>query len=298
MQPFLKWPGGKRWVAETIAKFIRKHLAGTYYEPFLGGGAVFFHLLPEKAVLADINSDLVLAYQTVQSEYEAVLEEVRAMDVSKQEYYRIRAMVPRTNITKTARFLYLNRTAFGGMYRLNSNGQFNVPFGGGQRTPAPLWERDLLKNASDALHGITIMCADFEQTINMAGAGDVIYCDPTYTVTHDRNAFVRYNEKNFSWADQKRLAKAAKAAVVRGATVLVSNAHHSSIRELYLDAQVRHLKRRSLVSTDPAKRCEVREYLFIMTPNRDDNLSNRVKRGGVDRKIELTPLRHLKMTPP
>jgi len=266
IQPFLKWPGGKRWAAETIAKFIRKHLSGTYYEPFLGGGAVFFHLLPEKAVLADINGELVLAYQTIQTAYKEVLEEVRALDVTKEEYYRIRAMTPLTNITKTARFLYLNRTAFGGMYRLNSKGQFNVPFGGGQRTPSPLWERDLLKNASDALDGVTITCADFEQTINMARAGDVVYCDPTYTVTHDRNAFIRYNEKNFSWDDQSRLAKAAKAAVDRGAVVLVSNAHHSSIRELYSDVLVQHLKRRSLVSTNPEKRCEVTEYLFIMMP--------------------------------
>jgi DNA adenine methylase len=169
-------------------------------------------------------------------------------------------------MTKTARFLYLNRTAFGGMYRLNSNGQFNVPFGGGQRTPAPLWERALVKRASDALDGVTIMCADFEETINMARAGDVVYCDPTCTVAHDRNAFIRYNEKNFSREDQKRLAETAKAAVARGATVLVTNAHHRSIRELYSDAEVQHLKRRSLVSTDPAKRREVSEYLFVMMP--------------------------------
>lgn len=273
MQPFLKWPGGKRWAADIIAKLIRKHLTGTYFEPFLGGGAVFFHLLPKAAVLSDINKDLIITYQTVQSEYEAVIEKLRTMNVSKEDYYRIRAMSPRTNITKAARFLYLNRTAFAGMYRLNGNGQFNVPFGGGQRTPAPLWERNLLRNASNALKGIKIMTAHFEETINMAGPGDVVYCDPTYTVAHDRNAFIRYNEKNFSWIDQKRLAKIAKSAVLRGATVLVSNAHHSSIRDLYPDARVRHLKRRSLISRDPSKRCEVKEYLFILTPDRNDDSS-------------------------
>jgi len=266
IKPFLKWPGGKRWAAQTITQLVRKHLDGTYYEPFLGGGAVFFSLLPLKAVLSDINGDLVLAYQTIQSDYRAVLERVRTMDVSKDEYYRVRATVPRTDIVRAARFLYLNRTAFGGIYRLNRKGQFNVPYGGGQRTPAPLWERGLLKAASAALAGVTICRADFEQTIRMATAGDVVYCDPTYTVAHDRNAFVRYNESNFSWADQTRLAKAAKAAVRRGATVLVSNAHHKSVRELYREACVMHLKRLSLVSTDPTRRREVREYLFIMTP--------------------------------
>lgn len=269
--PFLKWPGGKRWAADTICKLIRKHLEGTYYEPFLGGGAVFFHLLPKKAVLSDINSELVLVYQTVQSEYKAVLEEVKKFDVSKEEYYRIRATNPETNITKTARFLYLNRTAFGGIYRLNSDGRFNVPFGGGQRTPAPLWERNLLRNASLALQGMTITHHDFAKAIESAGKGDVIYCDPTYTVAHDHNAFIRYNEKNFSWADQERLSKAAKSAVQRGATVIVSNAHHPLIRKLYQGVRIRHLTRRSLVSTDPKKRREVKEYLFILTNNANGN---------------------------
>lgn len=251
-----------------ITKVVHEHLEGTYYEPFLGGGAVFFHLLPEKAVLADINGDVVLTYQTVQSNYQAVLDEVRSKEVSREEYYRIRAMEPLTDITKAARFLYLNRTAFAGMYRLNRQGQFNVPFGGGQRTPAPLWDRELLRRASEALEGVILLCADFEEIIGMAGAGDVVYCDPTYTVAHDRNAFVRYNEKNFSWEDQERLAKASRIAVQRGATVLVSNAHHSSVKELYPDAETLDLKRRSLISTDPAKRREVQEYLFIM--NRKD----------------------------
>lgn len=266
MQPFLKWPGGKRWVAAKIARLIRRNLTGTYYEPFLGGGAIFFHLLPEKAVLSDINSELVLVYKTIQSDYKAVLSKVKKMAVGKEEYYRIRAMTLQSDIEKTARFLYLNRTAFGGIYRLNRNGKFNVPFGGGQRTPALLWERNLLKDASVALDSVSIRCADFQKTIALAGPGDVVYCDPTYTVAHDRNAFVRYNEKNFSWANQKALARAAKAAVRQGATVLVSNAHHKSILDLYPDARVRHLKRYSSVSTDSAKRREVREYLFILTP--------------------------------
>jgi len=266
MRPFLKWPGGKRWAAETIANLIRGYLVGTYYEPFLGGGAIFFHLLPERAVLSDINSELVLVYKTIQSDCKAVLSKVKKMAVGKEEYYRIRAMTFQSDIEKTARFLYLNRTAFGGIYRLNRSGKFNVPFGGGQRTPALLWERNLLKDASIALDSVSIRCTDFQKTISLAGPGDVVYCDPTYTVAHDRNAFIRYNEKNFSWDNQKSLATAAKAAVTRGATVLISNAHHGSIRELYPDARVRHLKRYSGVSTDSAKRREVREYLFILTP--------------------------------
>ena len=266
MRPFLKWPGGKRWVAETIVKLIRSHLTGTYYEPFLGGGAVFFHLLPERAVLSDINSELVLAYKTVRSDYKAVLSRIKKMSVEKENFYRIRAVTFHSDIEKTARFLYLNRTAFGGIYRLNHRGKFNVPFGGGQRTPAPLWEHNLLKDASIALEKVSIRRADFQKIIALAGPGDVVYCDPTYTVAHDRNAFVRYNEKNFSWANQESLARAAKAATTRGATVLVSNAHHNSIRKLYLDARVRHLKRHSSVSTDSTKRREIREYLFILTP--------------------------------
>jgi DNA adenine methylase len=267
-QPFLKWPGGKRWAAPAIASLIREALSpeGTFFEPFVGGGAIFFYFRPCRAVLADVNAELVETYQAVRDAGQAVLRALRRLKVSEEEYYRIRATKPRRLVTRAARFLYLNRTAFGGVYRLNRNGAFNVPYGGGDRTPALLWKTGLLEAASVALAGVDLRHSDFEAIVDEAGLGDVVYCDPTYTVAHDNNGFRRYNERNFSWADQERLARAAERAVGRGATVLVSNAHHDSIAELYADVEVHTLRRKSRMSAKPDKRRDVSEYLLVLRP--------------------------------
>src|SRR5205823_6176999 len=150
-----------------------------------------------------------------------------------------------------ARMLYLNRTAFGGIYRINRQGEFNVPYGGGQRTTASLWEKHLICRASRVLQNTMILHSDFESVLNQAQVGDVVYCDPTYTVTHGNNGFRRYNEPNFSWADQERLAAAAKRAASKGVTVFVSNAHHESLRSLYSGASFRVFERHSCVAATP-----------------------------------------------
>ena len=117
------------------------------------------------------------------------------------------------------------------MYRLNQQGEFNVPFGGGERTTAPLWEYNLLTSSARALRGAKLLAVDFEQAISEAKKGDLVYCDPTYTVAHNNNGFIRYNERNFSWEDQKRLSRSCHSAAARGALVIVSNAYHFGARE-------------------------------------------------------------------
>jgi DNA adenine methylase len=266
VRPFLKWPGGKRWAAARISALVRPALSGTYYEPFLGGGALFFSLLPNKAVLGDLNAELIDTYLAVRDCSREVLVALRKLRVSADDYYRVRASTPRTQVGRAARFLYLNRTAFGGIFRLNRDGQFNVPYGGGERTPAILWETDLLQRAALALKSASLRSGDFEDTIANVGEGDVVYCDPTYTVAHDNNGFRRYNEHNFTWADQERLAEAARHAAKRGATVLVSNAHHESVRRLYPTGRVLTFERASRVSAIPSKRRTVSEYVFLLSP--------------------------------
>ena len=259
--PFLKWPGGKRWAGGRITDMIRGCLTGTYYEPFLGGGAVFFELRPRKAVLSDINPELVNTYCVVRDSVEEIISRLKKLPVNKQTYNSLRSAELNEPISRAVRFLYLNRTAFGGIYRLNLNGKFNVPYGGGERTPAALWERALLKNASEALTSAEVRETDFELVINLAKRGDVVYCDPTYTVAHDCNGFVRYNERNFSWSDQVRLADVTHRARERGAVVIISNANHRTIRKLYPNAHFNVLQRRSFVSTDVTKRRAVQELL-------------------------------------
>jgi DNA adenine methylase len=264
--PFIKWPGGKRWAARRIAELVSARLTGSYLEPFLGGGAVFFHLRPPKAVLADVNEDLIATYRMVRRNSGAIIEQLRQFRVTEADYYRIRERDPKDPIARAARFLYLNRTAFGGVYRLNLKGRFNVPYGGGERTPAILWQTEVLDHAASALRKAQLKVSDFEPILSLARAGDVAYCDPTYTVAHDNNGFVRYNERNFSWSDQERLAAAAGAATSRGATVIVSNAHHASIRELYPAAVFTTLTRISRVTPNVSLRRPVDELLITLNP--------------------------------
>jgi DNA adenine methylase len=264
LQPFLRWPGGKRWAAKHIASIIGAHPYKTYSEPFLGGGALFFFLRPARARLSDINPDLIDTYKTVRDRPHELVCALGKYSVSKSAYYQIRAVEPQTPLLRAARFLYLNRTAFSGMYRLNKSGHFNVPYGGGERTPDLLLQTTILKDASAALRSAELIHSDFEAVMDAALSGDVVYCDPTYTVTHDQNGFVRYNERNFSWSDQERLSRAAWRARGRGAIVIVSNAHHREIKKMYRSGKFLKLTRQSTLSANPSKRRAVHEYLIIL----------------------------------
>jgi DNA adenine methylase len=261
--PFLKWPGGKRWAAPFIVPFISERLTRCYYEPFLGGGAVYFHLMPRRSLLSDSNADLINTYEIVRAHTRAIINRLQRLEVSERTYYQVRRSEPSNSIERACKFLYLNRLAFAGMYRVNQDGEFNVPYGGGQRGLDIFWESSILRDASRALRKVRLRNLDFENALDLAGKGDVVYCDPTYTVTHDSNCFVRYNEKNFSWADQERLAKAAARAKRRGASVIVSNAHHISIRRIYSQGKFLTLYRTSNLSPDESKRRVVKEYLIV-----------------------------------
>jgi DNA adenine methylase len=263
-KPFLKWPGGKRWAAFRLAKLVARHLAdqGTYFEPFLGGGAVYFHLQPAKAVLADINSELINVYKVVRKQPHAVISEVKKIRVGRRTYYRIRDSRPKTDLARAIRFLYLNRVAWGGIYRVNELGKFNVPYGG--RSTSPLWRDALIDDASKALRDIDLKTSDFADTMRSAKRGDVVFCDPTYAVATSSDGFVRYNGSNFSWEDQLRLSRVAHAAQRRGASVIITNAWHASIRELYPDANRYSLRRFSAVSRAKIGRKLIREYLLVL----------------------------------
>ncbi len=266
IKPFLKWPGGKRWLTRHIVDLLDGCQFRTYFEPFLGGGALFFALQPKRAILSDVNSDLINTYVQVRCRPQELIERLKQLPVDELTYQNLRNERTNRKVDRAVRFLYLNRTAFGGMYRVNRNGGFNVPFGGGERTPALLWEENLLIQACQTLKKAALCCGDFEDVLAEASAGDLVYCDPTYTVTHDNNGFVRYNERNFSWDDQKRLAAASRRVAKRGATVLISNAAHDKVLELYQSCEVHQLDRMSVLCPDSQKRRATKELLFIIRP--------------------------------
>ncbi|MHA6638744.1 DNA adenine methylase [Stutzerimonas frequens] len=231
VHPFLKWAGGKRWLTEKHLNLFPK-FSGTYYEPFLGSGAVFFSLAPKSAILSDLNVELIETYKAIKSDWasvERVLKEHHARH-SADYYYSLRSSKPRTPHTKAARFIYLNRTCWNGLYRVNLKGQFNVPVG--TKTNVIL-DTDNFKALSNRLNNTDFIACDFEQTIDKAGEGDLIFADPPYTVKHNLNGFIKYNEKIFSWDDQERLSLALKRASNRGSLVISTNAYHPAVKELY-----------------------------------------------------------------
>jgi DNA adenine methylase len=265
-KPFLKWPGGKRWLTQRLLDLLNGCRYRTYFEPFLGGGALFFALEPERAVLSDINGDLMNTYLQVKQRPNQIIRRLKELPVDRPTYDHFRRLSPQRLVDRAVRFLYLNRTAFGGMYRLNRQGSFNVPFGGGQRTPEPLWNENLLVNASKALNAAELRTTDFQELLAEAGDGDLVYCDPTYTVAHNNNGFVRYNERNFSWDDQKRLAGTCQRLARKGATVIVSNADHDDIVRLYRPSRVYRLDRMSVLCPDSQKRRPTTELLLSFDP--------------------------------
>jgi DNA adenine methylase len=258
--PLIKWPGGKRWLANELAEaFPRK--AKRYYEPFLGGAAVFFAFRPEKAILSDTNPELVNCYVQVRDNPDQLLRALRRLHNTEANYYRVRSQEPTNLINRAARLLFLTTLSFNGIFRQNLEGVFNVPYGkkihlnpaDGQRIVA----------ASGGLQGAKIICSDFEEATDTARKDDLVYFDPPYTVAHGNNGFLKYNAKIFSWDDQVRLAKTAQRLSERGCFVFVSNADHASIRSLYRGFKTKVLQRHSKIAASSSFRKAITECLFF-----------------------------------
>lgn len=266
--PFLRWAGGKRWLSNRLSQVLRLVLQGKYIEPFLGSGAVFFSLAPQKALLSDLNSDLIDTYHQVRKNYKELVKRIKRLPVNEETYYKIRNLRTKSPMERAVRFIYLNRTCYGGIYRENQQGQFNTPYGGGYRTPSLLWEKDLLVPVNMMLknNNIQLDVCDFEQSIEKAENGDVVYCDPTYHPFTGKQ-FNRYGSTIFGWNDQIRLAKAARRAIDRGAVFVVSNTFCSDIKALYRGAFRICLKKQKTIG----KICKTPElqfeYLIILDPH-------------------------------
>lgn len=260
MGPFLKWAGGKRWLVDRHSN-IFPNFGGRYIEPFLGGGSVFFHLRPNKAVLADVNSELILCYSQIRDAPEELyrLLQIHQKRHCKDYYYNIRAQNFDNETERAARLIYLNRTCWNGLYRVNVKGAFNVPIGTKSRV---IYHEDEFLLISKALENAQIKSSDFESTIDEARQDDFVFVDPPYTVKHNFNGFLKYNENIFSWDDQLRLRAAVERAAGRGASIIVTNAAHSSIYDLYSDiGQTHTLDRHSVLAGKRDKRGLVQEII-------------------------------------
>jgi len=261
MQPFLKWAGGKRWLASSEL-FPVPNSYSRYVEPFLGGAAVFFALLPQKAYLSDLNEDLILLYEVIRDAPGALYEKMEEHQEFHNEeyYYNLRSSSPRSDINRAAKFLYLNRTCWNGLYRVNLKGQFNVPIG---TKNTVLFDDDDFEAVSSALKSARIECSDFEAIVENTSRGDFLFLDPPYTVQHNYNGFLKYNEKIFSWEDQIRLRDAVARAAARGVSIVLTNADHASIRNIYNGVcDYRSVNRASVLAASAANRGITTEALF------------------------------------
>ena len=260
MRPFLKWAGGKRWLLES-GQYELPQYSGRYFEPFLGGGAVYFATRPQSAILSDANSRLIELYKVIRDEVDAfeVALKKHASKHSKQYYYETRQKKFRTPVARAAQFLYLNRTCWNGLYRENLRGEFNVPIGTKETV---IFDTDDFKAWSKTLRDAAIECRDFVEAIDEADTGDFLFLDPPYTVRHNMNGFVKYNQKIFAWEDQVRLRDALLRASGRGVQFALTNADHESVRELYAGfGRHKTLARYSVIAGKSAHRSKSTELL-------------------------------------
>ena len=243
--PFVKWAGGKGQLLPQFQPYFPTRFE-RYIEPFVGGGAVFFHLynqghLPEKEViLIDHVEELINGYRVVQSQVEALIEELERHEPHKLDadyYYRVRAWDrrpeygQRSDVERAARFLFLNRTCYNGLYRVNRKGQFNVPFG--RHNNPRVCNAGNLRAASLALQGATLESGDFGRCLEWAGPGDLVYLDPPYHPLSDTSSFTSYTPAAFGAEDQRRLADLFRELDGQGCQVMLSNSCTPLIRELY-----------------------------------------------------------------
>lgn len=224
------WPGGKKWFVKYQRHRLPTHY-NRYIDPFLGGGSVFFYMEPQTAILSDVNDELIFTYQAIQQDWENLDRKLRehARKHNNNYYYEVRGMHPKEITSIAARMIYLNRTCFNGIYRVNRKGEFNVPRGSKDTVITGLEE---FKKRSILLQHADIKCCDFEITINESMEGDFLFCDPPYAIQEEQR-FVGYTKNLFDWNDQIRLANALERARQRNVQILLTNVNHPSVRALY-----------------------------------------------------------------
>ncbi len=262
-RPFLKWAGGKSRLLAQYQPFFPQDYS-RYYEPFVGGGAVFFHLQPVSAVLSDINPELVNVYQCVRSQVKALIQclETHAQNHCHDYYYQIRAFDQGGPIDRAARFIYLNKTCFNGLYRENSQGKFNVPMG---RYKKPnICNPELLHSASEALQTAQIEVRPFSEILQHATTPqDFVYFDPPYHPLSATSDFTAYSRGAFTVEDQRQLRDVFVTLAERGVRVMLSNSDCDFIRELYRDFPTCTIQASRAINSNPGKRGKISEVLVI-----------------------------------
>jgi DNA adenine methylase len=263
-RPFLKWVGGKRRLIPQFKKYIPKTFKA-YYEPFLGGGSVFFHLLPKSAILTDINQCLINTYCAVRDDVNSLIELLWEHQENHQQspqnyYYKIRAEKMATPLEKAARFIYLNKTCFNGLYRVNNSGEFNVPLGS-YKNPK-ICSTELLISASKQLKNAIIETKPFTHVLDGATAGDFVYFDPPYHPISATSNFTSYSCGGFSEKNQLELRDTFKKLAEKDVKVMLSNSDCPFIKEIYAGFNIHKIWAGRSINSHTDKRGKISEVLI------------------------------------
>jgi DNA adenine methylase len=260
-RPFIKWAGGKGRLIQQYSPYF-PHSFKTYYEPFLGGGAIFFHLHPKRAILMDINPELVNVYRCVRDEVESLIALLWQHQTKHcpEYYYWLRANPRSTNLERAARLIYLNKTCFNGLYRENSKGQFNVPIG---RYKNPrICDPDLLRSASFSLRTARIEVNPFEAILKYAkNEQDFVYFDPPYYPLSQTSSFTAYSRYAFTKNDQIKLRDIFVTLANRGVKVMLSNSDCPFIQDLYRGFRIHTILAARAINSKAEKRGKITEIL-------------------------------------
>lgn len=264
-RPFLKWAGGKTQLLPTLLANAPAQF-NDYYEPFLGGGAFFFRLASlgkiKNSHLNDINKDLITAYRMVKERPEELISALSSGKYKNDEvtYYKIRAQEPTSDIAVAARLIYLNKTAFNGLYRVNSSGKFNVPCGK-YANPKILDEKNLLA-VNVVLQTDELTSLDFEAAVEGAKKGDFVYFDPPYVPVSKTSSFTAYTKENFGAAEQQRLFGCFKKLDRKGCLVMLSNSYTETTSELYKEFNITSVRASRMINCNPEGRGKVNELII------------------------------------
>lgn len=269
-RPFIKWVGGKtQLLAQLLPLFPTQ--ANTYFEPFMGGAAVFYALAQKlyfkQAHLNDWNTELVDTYRTVQTDPEGLITQLQALPYSRTDFELLRAKDPAqlSLVERAARMIFLNKTGFNGLYRVNKAGKFNVPFGQ-YKTPPKTCDAENLRACSKVLKNTTITSGDFADSVKEARAGDVVYFDPPYVPLSATSNFKSYTSEGFTVADQERLAALCGTLQAKGVFVLASNSSAPLVRDLYANFQQVEVQARRSINSKGDKRGAIGELVLIGNP--------------------------------
>ncbi|MFX0101185.1 MAG: DNA adenine methylase [Candidatus Hodarchaeota archaeon] len=266
-KPFLKWAGGKRQILPELSAFMPSQY-NTYIEPFVGGGAVFFHLGPQKSILIDNNPDLINCYNVVKNNVEDLIESLKQHKNEKEYYYKIRnvdrdakSFSRWSDVEKASRLIYMNRCCYNGLYRVNSKGQFNVPFG---RYKNPkICDDANLRAASEALQSAEIYQDGFERCLEHAKKGDFLYLDPPYVPLSNTAYFTSYTKDAFNLESQEKLFNTFKELDKRGCKVMLSNSYCDYIVDLYGEFRQEILMANRAINSNAQKRGKIKEILIL-----------------------------------